>query len=321
MAYAGLDVGTSGCKISVYDLEGVLLYQSARRYEEEGSGGHRELDAEMVASNIMDLLRETGRECPAPINAMAVASLGESVVCVDEGGKVLAPSMLTGDSRGIPETSELIRAVGQKRIMEITGLPPNELYSLPKLLWMNRATDVIRRAKYIFFFEDYVGWLLTGKRMVSYSSACRSMAFDIRTKKWADELLTLVGIRAEQLSLPVEAGTVIGEILPDLAERLGLTSGMKLVAGGHDQSCAALGSGLYDMRGAETSMGTCEFMLMMLPRPQATPYMIENDLPCIPFVLPNKYLTSLEVTTCGILKNWGRDTLFSRESHECAQLG
>ena len=314
MAIAGLDVGTSGCKISVYDLEGSVLYQSARRYEERGEGGHRELDAGLVARNVLDLLKETGRDCPQPIDAMAVASLGESVVCLDAEGNCLAPSMLTGDCRGIPETGELIERLGPLRIMEITGLPPNELYSLPKLVYMNRETDVIRRAKYIFFFEDYVGWLLTGARAVSYSSACRSMAFDIRKKAWSEELLSLAGIRPEQLSLPVEAGTVIGPILPEVAQKLGLNPAMKLVAGGHDQSCAALGSGLYDARGCETSMGTCEFMLMMLPGLTVNPAMIESDFPCIPYVLPDKYLTSMEVTTCGILKNWGRDTLFSAEA-------
>ena len=175
MAYAGLDVGTSGCKIAVYDLDGRLLYQAARRYREEGCDGCRELNADTVARHVLDLLTETGRDCPVPIDAMAVASLGESVVCVDENGRVLAPSMLTGDCRGIPETEELVARVGRQRMMEITGLPPNELYSLPKFIWLNRNTDVVRRARNIFFFEDYVGWLLTGKRSVSYSSACRSM--------------------------------------------------------------------------------------------------------------------------------------------------
>ncbi|MDD3212176.1 MAG: FGGY family carbohydrate kinase [Eubacteriales bacterium] len=321
MAYAGLDVGTSGCKIAVYDLDGKQLYQASRRYREEGTNGHRELNADMVAENVLDLLAETGRDCPAPIDAMAVASLGESVVCLGGDGKLLAPSMLTGDCRGIPETEWMIGELGQQRIMKITGLPPNELYSLPKLIWLKQHTDVIDRAAMIFFFEDYIGYLLTGKRMVSYSSACRSMAFDIREKKWSEELLELAGITAEKLSRPVEAGTTLGELLPEMAKRLGLNPRMKLVAGGHDQSCAALGSGLYDRRGCETSMGTCEFMLMMLPGPVMTPYMIENDFTCIPYVLPDTYLSSLEVTTCGILKDWGRKTLFSLMDREWADKG
>jgi xylulokinase len=321
MAYAGLDVGTSGCKIAVYDLDGNVLFKAARRYRERGSGGHRELDTDMVAVHVLDLLAETGKDCPVPIDAMAVASLGESVVCLDENGKSLAPSMLTGDCRGIEEAEWLSREIGREKIMEITGLPPNELYTLPKFIWLKKNTDFLNRGKMIFFFEDYIGYLLTGRRLVSYSSACRSMAFDIRKKSWAVDLLALAGIRTEQLSTPVEAGTVIGTILPDMAQKLYLNPKMKLVAGGHDQSCAALGSGIYDMKGCETSMGTCEFMLVMLPHAQMNPYMAENDFACIPYVLPNTYLSSLEVTTCGILKTWGKETLFSGPAGECEKLG
>ena len=311
MTYAGLDVGTSGCKLTVYDLDGKKLFQASRKYREQGSDGRRELDTEVVAANVLQVLEETGRNCPVEIQALAVASLGESVVCLDEEGNSLFPSMLTGDCRGIPETKWLIETIGAQRILEITGLPPNELYSLSKFIWMKRNTDAIDRAKYILFYEDYVGYLLTGKRMVSYSSACRSMAFDISKKDWSQELLALAGIRPEQMSRPAQAGTLIGTILPDMAQKLHLPPTMRVVTGGHDQSCAALGSGLLDARSCETSMGTCEFMLLMLPRPSFDEYMIKNDFPCIPYVLPNSYLSSLEVTTCGILKNWTMETFFS----------
>ena len=42
--------------------------------------------------------------------------------------------MLTGDCRGITEIRELIQHFGAQHIFEITGLPPNELYGLPKYM-------------------------------------------------------------------------------------------------------------------------------------------------------------------------------------------
>jgi xylulokinase len=321
MAYAGLDIGTSGCKIIVYDLNGAILFKAARRYRERGGGGHRELDAKMVSNHVLDMLAETGQDCHESIEAMAVASLGESVVCLDSDESVLAPSMLMGDSRGIEEALWLSRKIGQGKIMETTGLPPNELYSLSKFIWLKNNTDVIDHSQKILFFEDYIGYLLTGQRAVSYSSACRSMAFDIHKKVWSKELLALAGIRPEQMSKPVEAGTIIGTILLEMAEKLHLNPAMTLVAGGHDRSCAALGGGMYDMKTCETSMGTCEFMLFMLPYAQMSPYMVENNFTCIPYILKEKYLSSLEVTTCGILQTWGKETLFSQAYKDCEDRG
>ena len=112
------------------------------------------------------------------------------------------------------------------------------------------------------------------------------------------------------MSEPVKPCTVIGTILPEVAEELGLNKDMKLVAGGHDQTCAALGSGLAGPSDGECGMGTCEFMFVMLPGWKTTPQMLENDFPCIPYVLPGTYLSSIEVTTCGALKT-GREKRFS----------
>ncbi|NMD37607.1 MAG: hypothetical protein GYA87_02870 [Christensenellaceae bacterium] len=309
MAYAGLDIGTSSSKVTVYDISGNTLFSSIRYYDEIGGNGIRELDPNTVVENVLDLLKELGNNCKHTIKGMAITSLGESLVFIDEKNNVICNSFLTGDFRGIEESEYLINNIGQERIMNITGLPPNELYSLPKLIWFKNNTDVLKRSKKIFFFEDYIAYLLTKKRIVSYSSACRSMAFDIVKKEWSDYLLSLAGINHEFFSQPVESGTLIGNILPDIAESLNLSPDMKIYAGGHDQMCAALGSGLIDEDTCETSMGTCEFMLFLLPALTTTKYMIENDFTCIPYVLPNKYLSSLEVTTCGILKNWGKQTL------------
>ena len=321
MVYAGLDVGTSGCKLVAYDLEGRVVYAASRRYTETGSEGRRELDPRLVLQGVKETLREAGMNCPQPIKALSVASIGETVVFLDGEDRPLMNAMLTGDCRGIPQTKRLIEARGAQNIFEITGLPPNELYSLPKWMWVNEETDVLPRTEKILFFEDMVGYLLTGQRKVSYFSAARSLAFDIGRKAWSQALLDMANIRAEQLSEPVPPFTVIGTILPEMARELSLPADMKIVVGGHDQSCAAFGSGLSGMATGECGMGTCEFMFIMLPRRQMTHYMLENDFTCIPYVLPDTYLSSLEITTCGILKNWARDTLFADIRRDCEARG
>ncbi len=321
MAYAGLDVGTSGCKIVVYDAEGKVIFQAAEGYREYGEDGYREIDPEEVREKVFQVLKAAGEGCPERISAMAAASLGESIVCLDENGRSLCRSMVTGDRRGGDECAELIREMGSERIMEITGLPASEMYGLPKYIWMNRNTDVIRKAAHIFFYEDYVGYLLTGKRMVSDSSASRSMAFDIHRREWDRELLGLAGMTPEQMSRPRPAGTVIGTVTEAMAQELCLPTEMKVVVGGHDQSCAALGSGLDDPHVGECGMGTCEFMFLMLPDMGEPRYMIDHDFTCVPYVLGNRYLTSLEVTTCGVLKNWCRDTILGGIARECEERG
>lgn len=319
--YAGVDVGTSGCKMLVYDSEGDIVYRAARSYEEIGERGHRELNPETVRENLMDMFCEVGRKCGGKISALSVASLGESIVCLGKEEQILANSMVTGDIRGKDQVKELIEKIGEEKIFRITGLPPNELYGLPKYMWLNQDSDVIRDAKYILFYEDYVNYILTGKRMISFTSAARSLAFDFQRKKWSEELLDFAGITVNQLSQPVPPLTVIGNILPEIAAKTGLDPHMKVIAGGHDQTCAALGAGLRNLQDSECSMGTCEFMFFRMPEPSINTYMMENDFTCIPYILENSYLTSLEVTTCGVLKKWARNTIFTGIDLKCKEEG
>lgn len=302
-----------------YDVHGNILASSKREYKEIGDDDYRRLNPVMVWENVQTVIRETAEKCPEPIEALAVASLGESVVCIDEKGEVLCDSMVTGDKTGIDECKKLEQLISKEEVMNITGLPLSEMYSLPKWIWMNENTEVFKKAKYIFFYEDYVGYQLTGMRKVSYSSASRSMAFDIEKKEWSERLLGYAGISVSMLSEPALPGTKVGTVTPGMATKLGLSTDTVVVVGGHDQNCAALGSGVISADQGEDGHGTCEVMLFMLPKLMRMPYMIEKHLSCVPYMFPDTYLTLIEVTTCGVLMNWFRDTIFEGIRDKCKQ--
>ncbi len=308
VAIGGLDVGTSGCKFVLFDEDGHILYHTHRTYSEKGGDGRRELDPVEVWENVKDVIREA--TAVVPIEGFAIATMGESTVHVSDEGKCLCNAMVTGDYRGIPEVKRLIEAQGREYIAKITGIPPSEMYTLPKLMWLNENSEVIQNSKYIFLFEDFIGYKLTGKRVVSYSSASRTMAFDINRKEWAADLLAVAGVDVAKLSCPMPSGSVVGNVCGTIAEELGLKQDVKIIVGGHDQTCATLGSGVCNSNIAEDGLGTCEAMSIILPETNSYSHMIANDLVKVPYVIENKYLTYLVMTTCGILMNWFRDAFY-----------
>lgn len=317
LVYAGLDIGTSGCKMVLYDVNGNALYKARRSYREFGEDGYREIDPDIVVCNVKETIKEAALNSPGKIKGLAITSLGESIVCLDNKGKSLCNSMVTGDKRGIEETKRIVDIIGEKEIFEITGLPPSEMYGLPKYMWLNENTDVISKTQYIFFYEDYIGYILTGHRIVSYSSASRSMAFDIRTNEWSEKLLNIAGITSNMMSKPMPSGTIIGRIKKQIAKELYLPEDTMVVVGGHDQNCATLGGGVIAPNIGHDGQGTCEVMSMMITRNNKTDYMIKGNLPYIPYVLKDSYLTAIEITTCGIMMNWCRDTIFEGIRRQC----
>ena len=317
-AFAGLDIGTSGCKIVVFDEQGKNICQASRAYHEiSNCAGQRELQPTVVINAVYETLKEIGEKTTVNIRTLTIASLGESIVCLDKSGKVLGNSIVTGDDRGKEEVSEIEAMFGKKHIMEVTGLPISEMYGLPKYRWLSKNSDIFKRTSMIFFYEDLIGYLLTGKRKVSYSSASRSMAFDIYKKKWNNPLLVAAGLDEKLFSEPVESGTILGPVLPLMSKKLNLSSNLVVVVGAHDQVCAGLGSGILNCNSIEDGHGTCEVVLSVLPKEsmQNLDFMLDNELPCEPYV-NGLFVTTLEITTCGILTNWGRDVLFSAEKQK-----
>ena len=113
VAYAGLDVGTSGTKMVVYDLKGNVLYKAEERYKEYGGDGYREIDGNEILDYVFRVLKNVGENCPVPVDAMAVTSLGESVVFLDKDKKSLCRSM--AEDSGYHRTAAL-RAVWSAQV-------------------------------------------------------------------------------------------------------------------------------------------------------------------------------------------------------------
>ena len=321
MSIIGIDVGTSGCKVCIFDVKGNVLNLSSRKYTEKRGNGIREIDPDTVRESVFAALEEAAVKCPEPVQAIAVTCLGESLVCLDEHDNVLCSSMVTGDNRGKEGVEKICDKLGEDYVFEISGLMPSQLYSLPKLIWLHDNTDVIQRVKKIFFYEDYIDYLLTGERKVSYSTAARSMALDIHNLKWSEELLGTADLTPDYFSEPVPSGTVIGYVKKETAARLHLNGSIPVVAGGHDQACAALGSGFIDSSLGEDCIGTCECLALMLPREYDQNVLKSLQMPCMIYPISNTFFTTLEITTCGALMNWARDTLFKGSRQFCAEKG
>lgn len=102
----GLDIGTTGCKVTVFDTAGNPLGNSYRAYSHRPENGEHVMDASMLLDAVFDVIRETAARFPQ-LKGFGVTSFGESFVMTDENGIPLAPVMLYTDPRGNEECREL----------------------------------------------------------------------------------------------------------------------------------------------------------------------------------------------------------------------
>lgn len=173
MKIAGLDIGTTGCKLTVFDQDGSCLDQAYQDYPVRRQSSGHEIDAEAVMDGVFSAMEAIGARQP-DIAGIGVASFGETFVLADENGMPLHPAMLYTDPRGKEECAELEEKIGRERIANITGTKPHEMYSISKMMWMKRhKPEIFSKAKHIFLMEDFVVFRLTGSAQIDYSLADR----------------------------------------------------------------------------------------------------------------------------------------------------
>jgi xylulokinase len=325
MSVLGIDIGTSGCKASVVDAAGRILGQAYREYPLVSPGpGLEEIDPEVVWRSTKEVIGRAAAESARgdPVAAISVSSFGEAVVPLASYGLPLRNAILYIDRRGADEARFLEEGIGRAKVQAITGAPPHPMYSISKILWLKRnERDTYERTWKFLLMADYILFRLGASPRTDYSLAARTQAFDIVRKVWSPEILGYMGIDAEKLGDPVQAGTAVGELDNDLAGELGLPAGALLVAGGHDQPCAALGSGVTGPGVAVDGLGSTECATPAFDHPIMNEAMARGGFACVPHVVPGLYVTYAFTFTCGSILRWFRDTLAGGRQAEADRRG
>ncbi len=316
MKIAGLDIGTTGCKLAVFDETGRYLDKAYCDYPLKREVSGHEVDADAIMQGVYTVMAEMGAK-HGEIAGIGVTSFGETFVMTDGEGVPLHPAMLYTDPRGWEEAAELaakMGATGEKRIAAITGVKPHETYSLPKIMWMKKhKPDVYQAAKHILLMQDYVAFHLTGRAKIDYSLASRTMAFDIHNLEWSREIFEAAEIDMGRMSTIVPTGTVAGTIKSEVAERTGLSPHTKIVVVSHDQMAAAVGAGVFESTTAVDGAGTVECITPVYDGMPDMDVMYEGNYAVVPYVIPGKYVCYAFSYTGGALIQWCVDTLAKKE--------
>jgi xylulokinase len=244
----GLDVGTTGVKAVAISPTGEVLAMEEEAYPlSTPHPGWAEQDPE-----------DWWRAAEAVIARLPFAEvrLGFSgqmhgLVCLDADDRVLRPAILWNDQRTAAECTEIEQRVGLERLIELTGNRALTGFTAPKLLWLRRhEPDVYARIRHILLPKDYVLLRLTGEHGIDAADASGTLLFDVRGRRWSDDVTDALEIPRGWLP-PVSESTVYG--------------------GAGDQQAAALGVGVVRPGTLSVVLGTSGVVLAALPEYRAEP--------------------------------------------------
>lgn len=323
MSYLGLDIGTGGCKVAVFNSEGVKLGSAFREYTVlHPHPDWAELNPDDVINKCFEVIEEVNSKISDPVVSMSISSQGEAFTPVGGDGQTLGNAMVSSDARARDIASGWSQNFGITRIYNITGHTPHPLFTLYKILWIKEnQPEIWKNARYFLCFEDLFHYRIGLEPKISWSMAGRTMMFDVIKHQWSEEILNAAGLTVEKLAKPVPPGEIVGFINLNIGRKLGFQNRVMMIAGGHDQTCAALGAGVIEPGMCMYATGTVECFCPMLDKPSFSEKLKKNNLCCYDYTIKGKYTTVAYCLTGGNILRWMRDELGQLEIARAARTG
>lgn len=322
MSLMGIDIGSTGTKAIVFSEEGKILASSYGEYDFVfPNPGWVEFDIVDMWEKVFNVIREVNASEQVkkdPVVALAVSTVGESFTPIDRKGNALYNTIYSTDSRSTKDLEYILSKISAKDLYSITGLIPQFVTALNKILWVkNNMPEIYANTEKILFTEDLLHHKLgLSDLKINYSLSSTTLFFDIRKKIWSKRILDEFDISGDLFSTPTPSGVEVGNIRKDIGEGLGFTRKVSVVTGGHDQQCAALGVGAVVGGIAADGVGTVECVTAVFDEIVIKNSMFENDFSIRAHVIDDMYASFAYNFTAGSVLKWYRDVLAMEEKKE-----
>lgn len=305
----GVDIGTTALKAAFFDEKGTLLAVSTQEYDlitpktnyvEEKP----EVYWEAFLSSVRDLKRQY--TCSKDTEfALAMSAQGETLFFLDKEGKSLRNAIVWMDNRATEEAEILTGVFGNEECYARTGQVSFEAcWPASKILWVREhEPEIFEKTDKFLLIEDYFIFRLTGKYATEPSLVCSTTYWNIIRREYWKEMLDFLKIREEQLAQVNESGTIVGKILPEVAEELGIGENVTVCTGALDQAAGAIGAGNTKEGMFSETIGAALAVCVPVERPIFDP---AQKMPL--FCFPKKGMYMIHTfTNGGMTLRWFRD--------------
>ena len=305
------DLGTSGNKATLFDVEGNLIASEIVAYDILPSKNI--LHAEQNPEDWWQAVVASTKKLIETVNANEILAVSFSghmhgMVCLDGYGDPVCNSMIWMDRRAEDQNKELIEKISLERIYNITGHRSNPMYTLNKLMWVkDNLPDAYKRIDKVVNTKDYITFKLTGNLVTDFSDASGTNMLDIRGKVWSDEMLEAAGINKSILPDIFKSTDIVGKVTSEAANMTGLIKGTPVVCGGGDGACATVGAGSIKDNDTYCCMGTSAWIASTSSEP-----LMDKEMTLFNFIHLDyeKYMPCGTMVSCGSSYDWAVKNIY-----------
>ena len=314
----GLDVGTTGLKGLLVNERGVVEATAFAGYEvDRPHPGWSQQDPEDWWQAARLVVRELAAK-GLPIGSIGLSGQMHGLVLLDEAGACLSPAILWNDQRTYAECDEIVKLTGG-RIVEWTMNEPRTAFTASKILWTRKhLPDVWAKTRTVLLPKDYVRFRLTGERLTDVCDASGTNFLDVRARTWSQPALAALDIPESVLPGLHESPEIAGRVTAEAAADLNIAPGTPVVAGGADQTAAAIGNGIAAPGAVSITIGTSGVVYAQLDEIKVDP---SGAFHTFCHGVPGTWQLMAGVLSAGGSLGWFRDRLAGSEAAIAAKRG
>ena len=273
---AGIDIGTTGAKTIIFDLEGHKVSSAYREYPcTYPNPNWVEQDPVELVEAAMSSCKEAVAK--GGLSAGQIASVGFSPqrccgVFLDEN-EVPLKMISWQDNRASDQVEEIGKLVGAKTFTQISGLPLSTTWLLPKLLWAKENDPELwaKTHRFVQLHDYLLRCFGADDYYLSETDASFYGCWDVAKLSWNQSFLDTFQLDLQKISRICPTGAQVGTVSPQAAEKSGLQAGIPLCVGPGDQSSAALGAGVIHSGDMSVSLGTGGMSIICMDEPRNDP--------------------------------------------------
>ncbi len=319
------DLGTGGNKASLYDSDGLCLASTFQSYETlyPVAGWHEQRPSDWwdsIINSTRQLLKVTGVD-KDEIECLSLSGHSLGVVPIDNNGRLLRESTpIWSDSRAGIQADAFFEKFDETAWYMTTGNGfPAKLYSVFKILWyQDNEPDVFKKIFKVIGTKDYVNYKLTGEISTDFSYASGCGVYDLKGWGYSEDLIQASGLDLDIFPEIVPSTNIIGELTREAGELLGLSPKTKVVAGGVDNSCMALGARNIAPGRVYLSLGSSAWIAVSAENPVLDP---ESRPFVFTHVMPGMFTSAVSIFSAGNSFRWLRDNICPDLVEKAARTG
>lgn len=317
----GIDIGTTGCKCIVVDLEGKCLGKGTSPYSIlSPHPSWAEQDPESVFAGVIEAVRRavlTSRVSPEKIWVLSFSGTLHSLLAVDGENVPLTKALIWADTRSKECSLRLRKEHDAHQIYQRTGCPVHPIYPASKILWIREnLPSTYRKAHKFISLKEYVLCKLLNKYLVDRSIASATGLFNIHHLDWDYDTLEIVGITADRLSDHVATTTVEEGLEPRCAQAMGIRSDVLVVIGAGDGLLSNLGAGSVEPGHVTCTVGTSGALRVLSEEPRLD----EKERTWCYLLTDEAWVVGGAINNAGLVYEWFRERFCPEEEEDTYQV-